>query len=311
MNRETFERLTQKTLSDSTLRVYWVYWGKFLKWMKRSKTPRSVKDKDMAAFIDYLGNNGASYATLRIALSAVRHLSAQDGCAVSAGILTEISLRERGRSEEKPRKVVTPISPAILEQLIIAEPRSIANVRDNALFMLAFCAALTRKEIETLKIDSFEVKPKGIIYTPDQVISTDSFTNLPIYIPAGSYLGGIALHSFKAWISVQPPRGSLFTRIDRHGNRHSKPLTGQAIQDIVRRAAKRAGLPGSLYTVRSLRRGFAEACEKAGVESHVMRAHMRMRDDRNAKPINEPKRGFENSPLNAIKRKETYEPGDL
>jgi hypothetical protein len=70
--------------------------------------------------------------------------------------------------------------------------------------------------------------------------------------------------------------GPLFRRIDRHGVLGRAPhgrgpaagrLTGQAVAHLVRRAAGRAGLDNtSLYSGRSLRRGFATETNRADAD---------------------------------------------
>lgn len=307
---ESFKGLdSSKPVTIATQRTYRVYWRQFIRWCEDSseqdwsklrRTPCPVRDVHLCEYIAFLGREGASLATQRLALSAIKYAHSRVGYGTPVGLFTELCLRRFKPKSPTSRKKIIPISLSVLRQLISETPRSIANVRDNALLLLTFSAALNRKQIQSLKTDSLKFTPDGIIYTPEEVISSDSFANLPAYIPANSSVGIIVLRAVQAWLSIQSTQEYLFSRIDRHGNQHNTALTGQALQDIVRRAAKRAGLPSKDYSVGSLRRGFAEACENANVKRHLIRAHMRMRDDRIAKEINEPERGFHNSPLHAL-----------
>ena len=315
---ENFKGLdSSKPVSIATQRTYRVYWRQFIQWCEDSseqnwselrRRPCPVRDTHLCEYIAFLGREGASLATQRLALSAIKYAHTRVGYGSPVGVFTELCLRSFKPKSPKSRKTITPISLSVLQQIISEVPRSIANVRDNALLLLTFSAALNRKQIQNLKTDSLQFTPDGIIYTPEKVISIDSFANLPAYIPTNASVGIIVHRAVQAWLSIQSSHEYLFTRIDRHGNQHNTALTGQALQDIVRRAAKRASLPSKDYSVGSLRRGFAAECENANVERHLIRAHMRMRDDRIAKEINEPERGFHNSPLHALTWPDSVEP---
>ena len=55
----------------------------------------------------------------------------------------------------------------------------------------------------------------------------------------------------------------LFTRID-HGRITGDRLTGRAVAEIVKRAAKRVGIPPSVVAGHSLRSGFATSAARGG-----------------------------------------------
>jgi hypothetical protein len=58
--------------------------------------------------------------------------------------------------------------------------------------------------------------------------------------------------------------GPAFRPIDRHGNIRGLRLSDRAVTLIVQRAAARAGLDGTRYTGRSLRRGMILAAAAVG-----------------------------------------------
>jgi integrase len=91
-------------------------------------------------------------------------------------------------------------------------------------------------------------------------------------VPYGS-TESCPVRALQHWIEAAGlDHGPVFRRIDRHGNIGDKPLSGNAIALIVKRAALAAGLDPSEYAGHSLRSGLATQAAMSGVnEAAIVR----------------------------------------
>lgn len=289
-----------RAIKDSTARTYRSLWRKFCGWCEGTGGLDSLPSDDhtLAEFIKDAQEDGATLQTQRLYIVAIKRAHAEAGHPSPAGLLTDIQLsKARAGGSRKTQ----PITLEQLRRIISWHPSSLKQARDSALIAITFAAALTRVEAQSLTRDQFEFTQQGVIYRPMPVVSVYRFSSLPCYIPTDSEIGEIAVSLLRTWLDIQSDVGPVFTKVDRFGQFHTKPLSRQALQDIVRRRFKMADLTSSSYTFGSLRMGLADTCATARVQRHVIRAHMRMRDDRPAGTTNEPERGFFNSPLHALK----------
>ena len=202
----------------------------------------------------------------------------------------EARLHESKDPARRPRRAAA-ATPDVLRQMVAAtDTTTLIGLRDAAVLLAGFATAARRSELRLLDwADLVEVE-EGLavdIYRP-KVGRTQ-----PLGIPYGTRPATCPVRATRAYRAAlaaagHPPVGPVCVRIDRHGRiaqpmrRHGRPigeasgrLTGEAIGDIVARAAVRAGLaaPEQLlpdlpprWSGHSLRRGFATAAKQAGAD---------------------------------------------
>jgi len=296
-----------RAIRDSTARAYGSAWRKFCGWCEGTGglAPLPADDHTLAEFIKDAQEDGATLQTQRLYIVAIKRAHAEAGHPSPAGLLTDIQL---SKAQAGARRKIQPITLAQLEKLTDLQPASMKEARDLALLSLAFCAGLTTHEAQTLTHQKIKFSELGIVYRPEHIPSAYRVSNSPCYIPAASQIGSAAISSLRAWLNIKSGAGAIFTRIDRHGNEHRGPLSGQGLRDIVRTRFKRAGLAGPSYTFGSLRKGLAQALQSAGVERHAMRSHLRLHDDRGLVPPRGTDCGFTDSPLSIISPLATKKP---
>ncbi|MCS5517006.1 tyrosine-type recombinase/integrase [Pseudomonas qingdaonensis] len=85
------------------------------------------------------------------------------------------------------------------------------------------------------------------------------------------------------WISVAGiARGPVFRKLDRWGNLGEQALNSGSLIVLLRRIFADAGLPASLYSSHSLRRGFATWASGNGWDMKALMAHVGWRDVKSA-----------------------------
>ena len=173
--------------------------------------------------------------------------------------LASIEWRHRAR-----RRPTRPLDAESLARLSLCLPATISGVRDRALMLVGYGAALRRTELVGLDV-------------ADVRIAADSGLRLTLArgvvgIPPGSRPHLCAVRAWRAWSSVaQLAAGPAFRPIDRHGNVGGSRLSDRAVTIVVRRAAGGAGLDADAYSGRSLRLGMILAAAAVGAtDEHIM-----------------------------------------
>jgi integrase len=247
-------------------------------------------------YVTYLKHGRLAVATLNRAMASIA--VAHDAAGVPKPPTTGARLVLRGYEKElqeskdpkrKPRKAAAATPPVLRKMVAATDTGKLIGLRDVAALLNGFALAARRSELRLLDWPDLVEVDEGLeadIYRPK--VHRDQ----PLGIPYGSNPATCPVRALRAYKSALveagwEPVGPIFVRIDRHGviarpmYRHGEPIgdpsgrmTGEAIGDLVARAAKRAGLaapPGELlpdlpprWSGHSLRRGFATAAKKSG-----------------------------------------------
>jgi integrase len=140
----------------------------------------------------------------------------------------------------------------------------LAGRRDRALLLLSWSSGGRRRsEVTRVRVEDLERLDAGtFVFRLGQTKTQQAGT---AHDPtAAKPLVGQAAHALIAWLSAaQITTGPLFRRI--RGCVVGEPLTPQAVRNVVRDRARRAGLDPDLYAAHSLRSGFMTEAGRRGV----------------------------------------------
>lgn len=140
---------------------------------------------------------------------------------------------------------------------------SIGRLRDRALLMLGFSAALRRSEIVSLNVEDLNFVEAGLTLRLRRS-KTDQFgkTRL-IGVPWGTG-EACTVRAVRAWLdATHLKEGPLFPRVLKSGAL-GKRLSDQSVALIIKRYAVSAGLPADRISGHSLRAGFVTSAVRAG-----------------------------------------------
>jgi site-specific recombinase XerD len=148
-----------------------------------------------------------------------------------------------------------------------------AGVRDRALLLIGFAAALRRSELVGLDAADVEETHDGLVVTVRRSKTDQEGLGRKIGVPYGSHPATCPVRAWRAWVNTAGiTAGSLFRAIDRHGNIAAGRLGDRGVALIVKRRAEAAGIDPCTVSGHSLRAGLATSAAAAGVSERAIAA---------------------------------------
>jgi integrase len=267
-------RVAVVTLAPRTLDAYRSDWADFVGWCAaRGLEALPAGPDTLVAYVDDRAGV-LRVSTLKRRLAAIRsvHLRCGQAAATDAPAVTAAMTRARW----KQRHVVggtTPISVEELRAMSRALPGTVAGVRDRAIILAGYGAALRPGELVALRADDLSVGRSGL-----RVASARGV----VHVPFGSAVELCAVTAWTAWTACHSGAAGTpaFRPVDRFGRVGPRGLGEKAIGRIVRRAAAGAGLDADRFSGRSLRRGMVDAAAANGASRRLIMRQTGHRSER-------------------------------
>jgi site-specific recombinase XerD len=253
--------------SENTRRAYAADWADFTTWCGVAGcAPLPATPIDVATYLARLADGGRKASTIQRRVASIRaaHLAAGHEPPTNAeGVKATMRGIRRTVGTRPTRKA--PATAEILQKLLAVFPDTLAGIRDRAIVLLGFAAALRRSEIVALDIDDVEWRRKGIVLHIGRSKTDQEGKGVDIPVPRGSKLQPVA--ALSAWLEASGiSEGPIFREVDRHGELGPQRLTGRSIARIVKRAVAAAGFDASIFSGHSMRAGFVTSALDAGVD---------------------------------------------
>ena len=265
-------RYAASALAPSTRRAYERDWRMFAKWcVARGLRPMPAAPETVAAFLAAEADREFRPVTIgkRAAAIAAAH-RAQDepnpcDSAAVAAVLAGIR-RERGI---RPLRKARPLELEPLARLVDPiDTAALAGLRDRALLLLGFAAALRRSELVALDVEDlgFDVA-RGLLVTIRRSKADQEREGAQVAVPYAQAPDRCAVRALRRYLDAAAVhRGPVFRPMRRGDNLTAQRLSDQSVALIVKRRARAAGVPPTLLSGHSLRAGYATAAAAAGVE---------------------------------------------
>ena len=243
--------------SANTRRAYRTDWADFTSWCEGvNLAVLPAAPATTARYLAQLADKGLKASTIERRAAAIRYAHKAAGHepptnseavkAVMRGIRRTLGTRP----VRKAPATAAPIA-AMLEQL----PDDLAGLRDRALLLLAFAAALRRSELVALHMSDLDRSAGGVILHIRASKTDQEGRGETIAVPNGVKLKPVA--ALYAWLeAAKITDGALFRPVDRHGRVGECALTDRSVARVIKRAAKAAGLDEKLFSGHSPRAGF-------------------------------------------------------
>lgn len=265
--------------SDATRRAYQSDFNHFASWCARSgESPLPASVEAVAAYLASLADAGlkASTITRRCAAIAYAHklagheppTAAEPVKAVLRGIRRRI-----GTAVERK----APATARAISGMLRKIPDTPAGLRDRALLLIGFSAALRRSELVALDLADIETVPEGIIVKVRRAKTDQEGQGAEIAIPRGSKLKPV--EALTAWldarmssipVNLTPDVQSaipLFVSVGKGGIISGKRLSDRAVALVVKHWAAAAKLDPALFAGHSLRAGFVTEALSHGADT--------------------------------------------
>lgn len=264
----------------NTLRAYRSDWQAFSSWcLAHDLAALPAQSDTVAAYVAARQHDLASTTLQRhIASISTAHKTAglQSPCETELVRTTMQGLRATSgtRVAAQGRKGKAPaLSADHMRALLSAISTDPAGLRDTALLLLGYKAALRRSEIAGLLWSDIEQLPEGVVLTLRDSKTDNKHTGqrVGIVAEAGEYCAVQALMRWRAWAILQTgtETGAVFRSINKHYHL-GETLSAASVGAIVTQRAAEVGLVG--ITAHSLRRGHLTEGHKQGkAEADLMR----------------------------------------
>jgi site-specific recombinase XerD len=146
-----------------------------------------------------------------------------------------------------------PLDAGALAAILASTPVSLIGLRDRALLLIGYVAALRPSELVSLDVSDLTVVEDGLAV---------NLMGGRIVIPYGDEPDLCPVVAWEDWEAAAGlTAGPAFRSVDRDGRLGLTRLGEKAITRIVQRAAERAGLDESRYSAISLRLGMLASAE--------------------------------------------------
>jgi integrase len=171
-------------------------------------------------------------------------------------------------------------------------PPTLLGLRDRAILLFCFASAMRRSELAAVEVDDLAFGPEGVEVVVRRSKADQVFEGQRIFVPRGGEPCPVA--ALEDWLEASGiVEGFLFRRVSRADRLLATPLQGQAIAELVHRAARGAGLDPRRFSGHSLRAGFATAAASQGASTWAILAITRHRSAAALKPYIRPDRARE------------------
>lgn len=243
--------------SEGTRRGYASDWTDFTRWcLEVNETALPAEPICVAKYLARLADRGLKASTIERRVAAIRYAhktaghepptNAEGVKAVMRGIRRRLGRRQTRKA---------PATAAVLERLAPHFAAGLMGLRDRALVLIGFAAALRRSELIALQVADISVRSRGIVLHIGRSKTDQEGKGAEIPIPKGGKLRPVA--ALEAWLKAAAiVEGPVFREVDRHGNVGCAALSDRSVARIIKKLCAAAGLDATLFAGHSLRAGF-------------------------------------------------------
>ena len=280
--REAAAAYARGSRAPSTWRAYEADWRNFESWCRQMElSPLPATPETVALYLSAEAKRGRAPSTLGRRLAAIRliHLGARLPSPHDAIEVTEVLRgirRDFGRLPVKKMPAVDEDIRRMVDAVEAHDPQTLRGLRDRALLLLGYAAALRRSELVALDVEDLTERPEGLEVRiarskTDQEGKGDTIA-VP-RVPDSPYCPVQAVLDWQVVANI--PTGPLLRRLHR-GDRVGARLTAQSVALVVKQRASQAGLEAAeAYSGHSLRRGFLTSAARNRASIFKMAAQSR------------------------------------
>ena len=278
---EEVERLILASRAPATLRAYSSDWRGFVNWcsdLGRSSMPASAPT--VAMFVAALvkthkpASIGRKIASIAVAHKSAGHESPTQNPMVRAAL--QGARRTLGTTQSK--KVAVRVKH--IRMLAASSGDRTIDIRNLALLVVTYAAAMRRSEIVSLDICDVRFLDEGILLHLSRSKTDQEGAGIDIAIHYGSMPSTCPVRLLRKWLDCLPDQsGPLFRPVTKAGKIQNDRLSAQAVARIIQQIAPTMGLNPDKVGGHSLRSGFVTDAFASGVPQAVIAKHSRHRSN--------------------------------
>jgi len=251
--------------SAATRRAYASDWRIFIRWtVERGLTTLPASPGTVSAFLASQAESGTKAATLGRRLASIRlaHTSAGLEPPTSSEAVKTTMRGIRRDIGTKPAQKAPATSDRLLD-MVSYTPPTLRGLRDKAILLLGFGAALRRSELSALLVDDIEEVDGGLRVHIRKSKTDQEGEGQTVPVIRGDKC--CPVEAVMAWMEAAGiDDGPLFRMMRRGDTVTPSPLSDRSIGDLVKRYAANAGYKASEFAGHSLRSGFLTSAAENG-----------------------------------------------
>ena len=269
----------------NTLRGYRSDWREFTTWTTRQDVaPLPAAAATITGYLTDLARAGAKVGTMSRRLSAIKFTHQLHDLADPTTNARVVAVWEGiRRTHAGPPTQSTPLMPPLLFDVLEACPTTrtwarrdhpdevdLAGLRDRALLLVGFVAALRRSEITALDVEHVTEHPNGLVLSIARSKTNQVGEHAELVVlPRAANPERCAVTALAAWRDAAGiDAGPLLRSVGKNNRAAASRLHPESVNTLIQRAIARAGIDAATYSAHSLRAGF------------VTYAHLRGSSDR-------------------------------
>jgi site-specific recombinase XerD len=280
--------------APNTLRGYRSDWSEFTTWCThRRLSPLPAGAATISGYLTELARAGAKVGTMSRRLSAIRfahQLRDLPDPTISARVVAVWEgIR---RTHGAPPEQADPLMPPELLDVLDACPQTkvwktrgrpaepdLAGLRDRALLLVGFFAALRRSELSALTIDQIAEHPNGLVLAlPRSKTNQHGEQAELVVLPRAGHPARCPVTALDTWLTASAITAGAVLRPVSKGNRPlPRRLHPESINSLVQAAVARAGLDPGGHSAHSLRAGFVTYAHLRGASDRAIAHQTRHR----------------------------------
>lgn len=222
----------------------------------------------LALYLAACADGGLRPASIAQAMSAITSAHRRRGLASPCAHPQVVEVwrgitRRLGVAQVQKSPVVTDD----LRTMIDAAPDGLLGRRDRALLAVGFAGGFRRSELIAVQVADVAFVHEGVEIVVPRSKTDQTGKGMLKVIAYGSDPATCPVRLLRAWLDAAGiNEGAVLRAVDRHGRIGAGRLSGQAVAEIIKRAARRAGLDPAHLSGHSLRAGFVTEAKKRGAD---------------------------------------------
>jgi integrase len=260
--------------APATLKAYRNDWSDFSAWTAAHRMAvLPAAPETIALYLtDQAGVKATATLSRRLVAIRAAHRAAGHDDPTAAAVVRETWAGIR-RTFGTAQHGKAPARTAELRAMVATlDPETTIGVRDRALLLVGFAAALRRSELVALDVDDMAEREDGLVVTVRRSKTDQEGAGEQIGVPHGAKAETCPVTALARWLEVSGiVSGPVFRSVAR-GGRIGDRLSDRAVALVVKRTAAAAGLDPVLFAGHSLRAGLITSAAEADVhERDIMR----------------------------------------
>ncbi|WP_243634809.1 MULTISPECIES: site-specific integrase [Roseicella] len=277
-------RFARDALSDNTRLAYASDWQNFAAWCSAAGLASLPAPPETVAA--YLAVQARTYAvaTLRrrlVSISKAHRIAGHTAFWAGHPVISE-TLRGVTRTRGRPQRRAAALTTPEIRRLVAGCGPDLAGLRDRALILLGYAAALRRSELVAVDVEHLRFDAQGLRLHIPHSKGDQAGEGEDLGIPRGQRRDTCPVRAIEAWLQASDTRfGPVFRKINRWGGVEPGRLHPDGVRQILSRRAEQAGIAGTALepvSPHGLRAGFVTQAYKAGLRDEEIMQHSRHRD---------------------------------